>query len=160
MKSNLRNEMINRFLKPTNGIISVILISVLILIQGCGVTDSDDPNDFVVPFEMLVPVTAAGPGKYNISSGRLSAKFPDREDAISYSLRVINEDGTVNAPITRAKHLLPLSEGMREYGVVVGTPTFVFDVDQSAKDHVVNEFMKELEEWSHIYHKLQVTVNF
>ncbi len=140
------------------GLIAVLAAS-LTLIQGCGVTDSGNSNEFVVPFEIVVPVSSLGGGRYNVSSASISASFPDRENATSYTFVVVAEDGTKSEPFTRRKHQLNIHNGVVRHGYMFDTPTFYFDVNQETKDALVKQLTEELQPRMHQYKELEVTVN-
>lgn len=157
LKTNPFNIFTNHTMKNTNNIFWIIIL--MVSFSACSVNDSgEDENFFVVPFEIVVPVNDLGGGRYNVSSGLFSAKFSDRVNATSYTFVSVSEDGTKRNPITRRKNQLPIHNGIVEYGIVVGTPTFYFDVDEGTKDALIDLLTEELLPRKHQYKKVEVTV--
>ena len=138
---------------------AVMLISTVFLFQGCGVTESDNPNVFTVPFEIVVPVIMIEPGRYNVINGRFSATFTRIEGASSYTFRIIDENGAIGEADIREPHQLSIHQGMMEYAVIIGNQRAELNLDSNGRDHFVDEFTKELLAYRHIYHEVEVTVN-
>jgi hypothetical protein len=79
----------------------LFVITVFAAFTACGTdssSDDIDPGEFVVPFEMLVPVSQQPNGTFNVTNGRFIATFTERQNISQYELRVVQEDQTKGEP--------------------------------------------------------------
>ncbi|UJP65913.1 hypothetical protein [Mongoliitalea daihaiensis] len=112
---------------------------------------------FSVPFEPHVPVSNIFPGEYVVAGPRFIAKFPERDDARSYQLRIVNSAGVAGAPLTRTPSQIPIINGMHEFGISIGSPSISF-VNAQQRDILVAKYMEQLSAVSGTYAFLEVTV--
>ncbi|TVQ04485.1 MAG: hypothetical protein EA359_06275 [Balneolaceae bacterium] len=127
---------------------------------ACGTDSSSDDIDageFVVSFEMLVPVSQQPNGTFNVTNGRFIAYFTERQNISQYELRVVQEDQTKGEPFIYHLQQLqgPPGENLR-YFVVIGSSRTYSGVNEARKNEIVEEFQQELEESKHLYHLLEV----
>jgi len=129
---------------------------------ACGTdssSDDIDPGEFVVSFEMLVPVSQQENGTYIVTNGRFVATFKERKNVSQYELRVVQEDQTKGEPFIYSHQQLlghsPPGSDLR-YFVVIGSSRTYSGVNEARKNEIVEEFQQELEESKHLYHSLEV----
>ena len=140
----------------------LFVITVFAAITACGTdssTDDIDPGEFVVPFEMLVPVSEQENGTYIVTNGRFIASFKARANVSQYELRVVQEDQTKGEPFIYSHqqllgHRPPGSDLI--YFVVIGSSFTRSGINEVTKNEIVKEVQQELEESKHLYHSLEV----
>ncbi|MCC5905037.1 MAG: hypothetical protein JJU13_02405 [Balneolaceae bacterium] len=138
----------------------LFVISVFAAFTACGTDSSSDdiePGEFVVPFEMLVPVSQQPNGTYTVTNGRFIATFKERNNVSQYELRVVQEDQTKGDPFIYNLQQLqgPPGEDLR-YFVVIGSSFTRSGMNEAIKNEIVKEVQQELEESKHLYHSLEV----
>jgi len=134
--------------------------ALLILFTGCGVTDSNDnPEALVVPFEIRVSTQSMGDGLYMVTGGVIAASWEREEDVESYTLVIVEADGSKSDPFTRAPHQLETMQDRISYVVVVGGPKVYLWVNEQRKDELIQHYQQEYAHHLNRWNKLEVREN-
>lgn len=131
----------------------------LMLLSGCGVTDSDNPDQFVVPFEVRVIATSTGSGLYTVTGGVIAATWDREEGVNSYTFVVIEADGSRGNEFSRALHQLERRGDKVSLVYAFGPTSIYIDISEAAKDAVIDKYNQALTPRLESLHKVEVTVN-
>lgn len=139
----------------------LLVLILFAALPACG-TDGNSPDDedsgeFVVPFEMFIPVNQLPNGTYSITNGRFIATFKARANVNQYELRVVRQDASKGEPFVYSFQQLYGSPGEDlRYFVVIGSSITYTGVNEAEKDQIVEKIQEELNENKHLYHSLEV----
>lgn len=137
---------------------TALIAALLSFFSGCGVTDSDNPDTFVVPFEIRVGWQSMGDGYYTVTGGVVAATWDRQEGVESYSFVVIDSNGSKGDPFTRTHRQLSVVENRVSMVLIVQDPTLYMWVNQQTKDALIEKYNREYAEYLNRWNKLEVTV--
>ena len=136
-----------------------MVAALLFLISGCGVTDSKNPDEFVVPFEIRVGWQSLGEGLYTVTGGVVAATWDRQEGVNSYTFVVVDSNGSKGEPFTRTHRQLSVVEDRVSMVLVVQDPTLYLGVNEQTKDALIEKYKREYAHYLNRWNKLEVTVN-
>lgn len=136
-----------------------MVAAVLFLFSGCDVTDSNNPDEFVVPFEIRVGWQSLGDGLYTVTGGVVAATWDRQEGVNSYTFVVVDSNGSKGEPFTRTHRQLSVVEDRVSMVLVVQDPTLYLGVNEQTKDALIEKYKREYAHYLNRWNKLEVTVN-